>query len=47
MDYIRAEGDFHKEIYIAERTYETERLDQKNRVRKGRVVGRIYGMKHS
>ena len=24
MDYIRAEGDFHNEIYIVERTNKTE-----------------------
>ena len=24
MDYIRAEGDFHKEIYIVERTNKVE-----------------------
>ena len=28
MDYIRAEGDFHREIYIIERTNKAERLSQ-------------------
>ena len=32
--------------YIVERTNKAEK-DQKNRVRKRRVVGRIYGMKYS
>ena len=36
-------GTFSKR-YIVERTNAAE-LDQKNRVRKRRVVGRIYGMK--
>ena len=45
-DYIRAEGDFHKETYIAERTNKAE-IRPKNRVRKWRVVGRIFGMKYS
>ena len=46
-DFISAEGDFHKEIYIAERTRNFRKKDRKNRVRKRRVVGRIYGMKYS
>ena len=33
--------------YIVERTIKAERYDRKNRVRKRRVVGRIYGMKYS
>ena len=32
--------------YVDERTKNAE-IDRKNRVRKGTVVGRIYGMKHS
>ena len=32
--------------YIVERTNKAE-TDRKNRVRKRRVVGRIYGMKYS
>ena len=32
--------------YIVERANKTEK-DHKNRVRKRRVVGRIYGMKYS
>ena len=33
--------------HIVERTNEAERQDRKNRVRKRRLVGRIYGMKYS
>ena len=34
-------------IYIFERTDKAEIKDRKNRVRKRRVVGRIYGVEHS
>ena len=40
-----------KETFIkrhtVERTNKAEKYDRKNRVRKRRVVGRIYGMKYS
>ena len=49
-DYIRAEGDFHKK----ERKKDTklngligQKEDRRNRVRKRKVVGIIYGMKYS
>ena len=43
MDYIRAEGDFDKDILLKGPIW--QRYDQKNRVRKQIVLGRIYGMK--
>ena len=35
------------ERYVVERTNNKAEKDRKNRVRKRRVVGRIYGMKYS
>ena len=39
-DYIRAEGDFHKE---REKGPIRQKSDRRNSVRTRRVVGRIYG----
>ena len=45
-DYIRAEGDFHKERH-SWKDQIRQTSDRKNRVRKWRVVGRLYEMKYS
>ena len=46
MDYIRAEGDFQKRD-IQLKGPIGQRSDRKNRVRKRRVVWKIYGRKYS
>ena len=43
MDHIRAEGDFHKEIYSSKDQYDRNKTGKA--VRKRTVVGRIYGTK--
>ena len=44
-DYIRADGDSQKDILLNGPV--RQKLDWKNRVRKQRVVERVYGMKYN
>ena len=46
-DYIRADGDFQRERERDLKGPVRQRQDKENRVRKRRVVWRIYGMKYS